>query len=160
MLYPSTSIPRKLKPCLLIVAPGKVTVKSVPGNTESHSKNKEIICHSQSGFMKSKSCLSNLISFYNKATCLADEEKAMGIIFLNFSEDFDTITHTILLDKFSTCEINQFMLCWVMYWLSSRAQSVAVNVVNATSTHVQDSVFVGLLQLNYSVLFCSTIPYC
>lgn len=103
--------------------------------------------------MKSKSCLSNLISFYNKATCLVDEEKAVGIIFLNFSEDFDTTTHT---HKFSTCEINQFMLCWVMYWLSSRAQSVAVNVVNATSTHMQDSVFLGLLQLNYSVLFYST----
>lgn len=92
-----------------------------------------------------------------------DEEKGVGIIFLNFTEVFHTITHNILLYRFSTCEINQFMLCRAMYWLSSRAQTVAVNVVNvvnATSTNMQDSVFVGLLQLNYSVLLCSIIFYC
>lgn len=49
--------------------------KVVLGNTERQLKNKAIIGHSQRGFLKGKSCLSNLI-FYNMVTCLVDEENA------------------------------------------------------------------------------------
>lgn len=52
--------------------------------------------------MKGKSCLSNLIFFYDRVTCL-DEEKAVDLIFLDFSMAFDTIPR-ILLDKCSYCE--------------------------------------------------------
>lgn len=41
-------------------------------------------------------------------TCLVGEGKAMGVIFLNFSNTFGSIPHSILLDKWSNYEMNRF----------------------------------------------------
>lgn len=96
----------------LTSVPGKVMQKVVLGNTERQLKKKAIIRHSQHGFLKRKSCLSNLI--YNMVTCLVDEENAVDVICLHFSKAFDTVPPSILLDKLSICRINRFVLVWVM----------------------------------------------
>ncbi|KAK4828527.1 hypothetical protein QYF61_026949 [Mycteria americana] len=48
---------------------------------------------------KGKSCLTNLINFYNEMTGLEDEGRAVDIIYLDFSKAFDTVSHKILIDK-------------------------------------------------------------
>lgn len=49
-----------------------------------HVKEKKITCSSQQRFSKGKSCLSNLISFYNEITVLMDERGAVDTVFPNF----------------------------------------------------------------------------
>ena len=49
--------------------------------------------------MKGRSCLTNLISFYDKVPCLVDEGKAAGIVYLDFSKAYDTVSDSILLEK-------------------------------------------------------------
>jgi len=39
--------------------------------------------------VKGRSCLTNLISFY-------DEEKAADVVHLDFSKAFDTVSHSVL----------------------------------------------------------------
>lgn len=46
---------------------------------------------SQNGIMKSKSCLTNFISFYDWRTWLVDEGKVVDVVCLDFSKAFDTI---------------------------------------------------------------------
>ena len=60
-----------------------------------HVQDKQVIRPSQHGFMKGKSCLTNLI-FYDKVTRLVDEGKAVDVVYLDFSKAFDTISHSIL----------------------------------------------------------------
>ena len=40
---------------------------------------------SQHGFTNGKSCLTNLISFHDKVTCVVDEGKAVILVYLDFS---------------------------------------------------------------------------
>jgi len=57
-----------------------------------HVQDNQGIRPSQHGFMKGGSCLTILISFYDKVTCLMDERKAVDVVYLDLSKAFDTIS--------------------------------------------------------------------
>ncbi|GAB0209165.1 mitochondrial enolase superfamily member 1 [Grus japonensis] len=119
--------PGNYRPVSLTSVPGKIMEKIILGATERHLKDNAIIRHSQNGFTKGKSCLTNSISFYDKVTHLVDEGKAVDVVFLDFSKAFDTVPHSILLDKLSNCEMSRYTVRWVKNWLNGRAQRVVVN---------------------------------
>jgi len=49
--------------------------------------------------MKGRSCLTNLICFYDKVTCLVDEGKAVDVVYVGFSKAFVTVSHSTLQEK-------------------------------------------------------------
>ena len=84
----------------------------------------------QHRFMKGRSCLTNLISFYNWVTRLVDEGKAVDVVYLDFSKAFDVVSHSILLGKMAAHGLNRFL--WVRNWLEGCAQCVVVNGVKSS----------------------------
>ncbi|KAK4807586.1 hypothetical protein QYF61_015932 [Mycteria americana] len=84
---------------------------------------------SQHGFRKGRSCLTNLISFYDKVTRLVDEGKAVDVVYLDFSKAFDTVSHSILLEKLAAHGLDGCTLRWVKNWLDGWAQRAVVNGV-------------------------------
>ncbi|KAK4832237.1 hypothetical protein QYF61_021151 [Mycteria americana] len=92
----------------------------------------QVIRPSQHGLMKGKSCLTKLISFYDKVTRLVDEGKAVGIVYLDFSKAFDTVSHSILLEKLAAHGLDGCTLCWVKNWLDGRAQQAVVKGVKSS----------------------------
>ena len=67
--------------------------------------------------------MTNLISFYDLVTLLVDEGKAVHVVYLDFSKAFDTVSHSILLQKLAVRGLDRYTLGWVRNWLEGRAQS-------------------------------------
>lgn len=42
-----------------------------------------------------------------------DEGKVVDVVFQYFSKAFDTVSHSILLDKLFSCKIRKLKLCWM-----------------------------------------------
>ncbi|GAB0184817.1 mitochondrial enolase superfamily member 1 [Grus japonensis] len=80
-----TSVPRNVMEQILL---GAIT-----------SQMKHVIWKSQHRFTRGKSCLTNLIAFYDKVTCSVDVGQELDIVYLDFSKPFHTVSHSLLLDK-------------------------------------------------------------
>ncbi|KAK4832087.1 hypothetical protein QYF61_020702 [Mycteria americana] len=117
------------RPVSLTLVPGKLMEQIILSAITRHVENNQGIKPSQHGFRKGRSCLTNLISFYDKVTCLVDEGKAVDVVYLDFSKAFDTVSHSILLGKLAAHGLDGCTLHWVKNWLDGRAQRVVVNGV-------------------------------
>lgn len=67
-----------------------------------------MIRHSQHMFMKGRSFLTSLI-FYKMMTCVVHEGKAEDIVYLDFCEAFDTVSHTFLLEELTAHSLNGWL---------------------------------------------------
>jgi len=76
--------------------------------------------------------LTNLISFYDLVTRLVDEGKAVDVVYLDFSKAFDTVSHSILLQKLAVCGLDKYTLGWVRNSLEGWVQRVVVNGVKSS----------------------------
>ncbi|GAB0184195.1 mitochondrial enolase superfamily member 1 [Grus japonensis] len=123
--------PHNYRPVSLTSVPGKIMEKITLGVIKKHLKDNTVIGHSQHGFMRGRACLTNLVSFYDKVTHLVDQGKPVDVIFSDFSKAFNTVSHSILLDKMSSIQFDKNIVRWVSNWLTGQAQRVMVNGVTS-----------------------------
>ena len=81
----------------------------------------------QHGFLKARSCLTNMLCFLEDVTKWVDEGSPVNIIYLDLKKAFDKVPHQRLLLKLKAHGIGNGMINWIEKWLIDRRQRVVVD---------------------------------
>ena len=110
----------------------------------------------QHGFRSNRSCLTQLLEYFQEVHNLLDEKGTKGVdaIYLDCKKAFDTVPHKRLLAKLEAYGISGKILRWIKCFLSDRSQRVCIKGVLSDALPVlsgvpQGSVIGPLLFLIY-----------
>ena len=82
-----------------------------------HLYSKKLIRETQHGFTKGKSCLTNLLKFFEEVTKYVDEGNPVDVLYLDFSKAFDKVPHKQLVEKVKAHGIGSNIWRWIEAWL-------------------------------------------
>ena len=77
----------------------KVMERIVKDNVVEHLNEYKVINGSQHGFTRGRSCLTNLLGFFEEVYERIDEGKPVDVIYLDFAKAFDKVPHKRLAKK-------------------------------------------------------------
>ena len=87
----------------------------------------KLLNSSQHGFLKARSCLTNMLCFLEEITKWIDMGSPVDIIYLDFQKAFDKVPHQRLLLKLKAHGIGDSITDWIEQWLTDRRQRVVVD---------------------------------
>ena len=87
----------------------------------------KLLNSSQHGFLKARSCLTNMLCFLEETTKWIDVGSPVDIIYLDFQKAFDKVPHQRLLLKLKAHGIGDSITDWIEQWLTDRRQRVVVD---------------------------------
>ena len=76
----------------------------------------KLINPSQHGFLKARSCLTNLLCFFEEITKWVDEGSPVDVIYLDFQKAFDKVPHQRLILKLKSHGMGNSIINWIEQW--------------------------------------------
>ena len=85
---------------------GKILEGFIKNSLVEHLERFQLLKDSQHGFRSGRSCLTNLLEFFDMVTRKLDEEGDVDIIYLDFAKAFDKVPHRRLLRNLNAHGVN------------------------------------------------------
>lgn len=76
--------------------------------------------------------LDHLVAFCDMGTVWINEQRAVDVVYLDFSGAFDTVSQNILLVKLRKRERDEWTVRWTETWLIGRAWRFVINGAEPT----------------------------
>ena len=89
--------PGNYRPVSLMSVPGKMVESLIQDKILKHIEEQALLRENQHGFCKGKSCLTNLLEFFEKVNRHVDAGEPVDIVYLDFQKAFDAVPHQRLL---------------------------------------------------------------
>ncbi len=86
-----------------------------------------LIKNTQHGFRRGRSCLTNLLEFFEVITKCADGVSSVDILLLDLAKAFDKVSHSKHIRKLRKKRVTGNLLRWIKNWLTDRKQWVVIN---------------------------------
>src|SRR3989442_12709274 len=91
--------PENYRPVSLTSVVGKLLESIIKDSIVTYQDQYNLIESSQNGFTKGKSCLTNLLDFFEVVTKELDEGNNVDLIYLDFSKAFDKVQYKSLFNN-------------------------------------------------------------
>ena len=132
--------PPNYLPISLTSIPCKLMEKLVRDAIVNHMTENNLFSNAQHGFIKGKSCVTQLLEFMEEITQAIDNNDEVDIIYLDFCKAFDKVLHRRLLQKLYAYGIRGKVHSWVQEFLTDRKQRVIVNGSQSTWKNVTSGI--------------------
>ena len=136
----SRSDPGNYRPISLTSVPGKIMETLVKEEMLCFLNKNCLIKRSQHGFVKGKSCTTNLLEYLETVTDIIDRGGNVDVVYLDFSKAFDMVPTARLLEKVKSHGIMGKTNDWLRAWLTNRTQRVILNGSKSGLRHVTSGV--------------------
>lgn len=73
-----------------------------------------LVSQTQHGFVKGRSTSTNLLEFTSYAVKIIESGSQLDVIYTDFKNAFDSVSHKVLLKKLSEMGIEYNLLCWIV----------------------------------------------
>ena len=118
----------------------RTTLTSSHKQIIKHCDKHKLLSNSQHGFRQQYSTTSNLLELLNDLTQDIDNNNNVDLIVIDFSKAFDSISHSKLIHKLYSYDIQGKLLNWIKEFLNNRTFSVLINNINSLIFPVINSV--------------------
>ena len=122
----SKAIMANFRPVALTSVICKVFEKIICATILSFLTRNDLITSQQHGFVKGRSCQTNILLCLEKWTSSVDSGKSVDVAYFDYAKAFDKVSHRLLLIKLKAYGIDGRLLAWLQAYLRDRKQCVVV----------------------------------
>lgn len=149
------------RPISILPSISKLLEKIVYNRIHDFITEHKILSSNQFGFRKNRSTYMAINNLYDTITTAIDNKLCTVGIFLDLSKAFDTLDHSILLQKLNHCGIRGTSNLWIENYLSDRQQFVVFNGKNSPTNTIRCGVPQGsILGPLLFLLYINDLPNC
>ena len=123
----SRAAPKNYRPVALTSHLIKIFEKIIRKRIVEFMDENLLFNHSQHGFRGGRSCLSQLLSHFDRITAELERGNGVDVIYLDFAKAFDKLDHGITLHKLKALGIHGQLGRWISTFLTNRLQAVVVD---------------------------------
>ena len=96
-----------------------------------HIEKNKLFSDHQHGFMKNRSCLTNLLETFEEWTSALDAGYGLDVLYLDYQKTFDTVPYQRLMVKLKWYGVDKSLLRWISEFVGQREMRVVVGGVGS-----------------------------
>ena len=151
--------PKNYRPVAILPILSKILERAIFEQVVEYFENNHLFHPNHHGFRKHHNTCTALLQMYDGWVEAADRGDLTGVCLLDMSAAFDTVNHSLLLQKLRLYGFSQDSLEWMSSYLSGRNQSVCIDGTLSPPLRISTGVPQGsILGPLFYIIFTNDLP--